>query len=353
MIIDLKEFIPKKLDHRDVFIREYNNYLEIKCNKIRPPKSIRIRKQIILDKSFFEVIGLYYGDGTNARTGSGNRRVALANNNPILHKYWIKFLENFGIKKEQLYAQIYIRKSSYLTHKEFLAYWRSKTNIPFNRFCSKINIRNFKTKKYGLLVVNFNNKLFREIFDKIFNFSLDLCKKNKEFGISFLRGFFAAEGHITINKFGSLAWLDIPIKDLKRRAFIKYLFNKIGIKLSENKERILVTGYLNFEKCYNYHLTDLHPNKNKDFKRGYNNLISKGSVPALTKLKIIDSLKRNSKTRFQIAKETDLGFSTIYKSLKDLEIKGIVKRVGKTKWKDIWSLVDSPRDLFSLMKRDY
>lgn len=106
MIIKLNNFVPFKLDHRDIFIKKEQNYLVLSCNKIKPPRPIKIKKEIKIDESFLEVIGLYFGDGANALSGSGNRRVALANTNFVLHNHWIKFLKKFGITKNKLYIQI-------------------------------------------------------------------------------------------------------------------------------------------------------------------------------------------------------------------------------------------------------
>jgi hypothetical protein len=359
MILKIKQFIPKKLDHRDVFVKDVNGFLEIRCNKVRPPKPIMIKKRIKLDESFFEVIGLYFGDGVNSRKGSGNRRVALANTCPKLHNVWLSFLEKFGIDRKQTYAQIQIGTNFKTTDSKLFRYWSKKTKIPLDSFCKKINVKEVKTKKYGVLVSNFNSYLFRKIFDKLFDFSLSLCKENNQYAVAFLRGLFAAEGYVHINKYKSLAWLDLPIKDGKRRKFVEFLFKQLEINPSNRDPRLIITGYFNFEKCYAFRLIDLHPIKIKSFKKGYNHLILEGNVPALTKIKIINSLKQSPKDRFQIAKEVNSSISVIHKALRDLEIKEIVERSSRSlsrnnrKRRQIWSLVEVPEDFSVLTKRDY
>ena len=82
--LNLINFVSRKLDHRNVFVSEEGKYLLISCDKIRPPRPIRIKKKINLDSNFLEVIGLYFGDGANSKSGSGNRRIALANNCLVL-----------------------------------------------------------------------------------------------------------------------------------------------------------------------------------------------------------------------------------------------------------------------------
>ena len=311
-----------------------------------------------MDNHFFEVIGLYSGDGANARI-KDNRRVALANSCPKLHQIWIYFLEKLGITKEQLYGQIQIGGNIRYKHCKILNYWAQESGIPKSRFC-KINVKkNVKTKDYGLLLSNFNNLTFRVIFDRLFDKSLKYCIKDRVSTIAFLRGFFAAEGYVSVNKNGSLATLDIPIKDPKQRAFVKKLFKSLNISPADNGKRLLIHGYLNLKKCDKYDLVSLHPEKEESFKKSYSHLISKGHVPALTKLKIIDSLKEMPKTRVEIANELGKGPSLIHKLLRDLEIKNLVERQGKAQCRNgkhacqIWALAKIPEDPFILTKYDY
>ena len=327
-------FVPNSIKHREVFVKEEGNFIEIKCNKIRPPRPIKIKKKLILDDKFFEIIGLYFGDGINIRNESGERRVGLANSCLKLQKIWIYFLENLGIGKDKLYAQIQIGKNIDLPSHQIFNYWVGKTQIPFQRFCKKINVKEVNTKKFGLLAANFNNGIFRPIFDNLFDFALDLCNDNKKFNQAFLRGLFAAEGYVFVNKRESLAWLDIPIKDLDRRCFVKNLFQNIGVKSTERGERLIITHHKNFKICSNFGLANLHPEKSIKFKKGFLHLIKKGNVPNLSKLKIIDYLKSGAKTRFQIAQKIKKGESLVYKMLRLLEKEGIVKKGKKSKSKN-------------------
>lgn len=359
MIVNLKEFIPNKLDYRDIFIKEEGKYLIISCNKIKPPRRVRLKNKINIDKSFLEIIGLYFGDGGNSLSGSGNRKVTLINTNFILHKYWIQFLNNFGINKNQLYIQIQKGFNSHLSDTNFIDYWSNKLNLPKDRFCKTLSVKPFNCVKYGNLVISYHSKLFRKIFNNIFEFSLNLCKKDKGLAVAFIRGLFAAEGYVGLNRYNSLNVLDISIKDKKRRLFVKNLFKKIGGKIADNHNRLKITGYLNFRLWKKFNLVGFHPNKKLKFNQGYEHLIKYGQVPVLTKLKIINSLKNGPRTRFQIACLLNNNLSTVYKSLKDLEIKGVVTKINKSvakdgkKLRDVWILKQKPSNLFNLMQRDY
>jgi len=358
MEVDILKFVPKRIDHRDIFVEFTGDLYKLNCNKIRPPSPIKLRKKIKINKNLLEIVGLYFGDGANSKSGSGNRRVALANSCVYLQRFWIQFLNDLGIKKEQLYFQIQVGNNNLFSDAELLSYWKNNLDVDKRRFCNISVKKDTKTIDYGLIVVNFHNKLFREIFDNIFSFCLNICKRDRSLAASFLRGLFAAEGYVHLNKYGSLAWLDIPVKDNKRRRYVGYLFDYLGIKVKSTNERILITSYLNFKKCDSINLCDLHPNKLKNFEMGLNHLVTFGKVPILSKLKIIASISKYPKTRFQIAEENDLSISVVHKALRDLEIKKAVERVGKIhiesslKPRDLWFLKDRISEC-ALMKRDY
>ncbi|MBU1245456.1 MAG: hypothetical protein KKH88_01565 [Nanoarchaeota archaeon] len=357
--LNLVDFIPRKLGHRDVFVSEKGEYLLINCNKVRPPRPIKIKKKIVLDSNFLEVIGLYFGDGANSKSGSGNRRIALANSCVDLHRKFLNFLFKFGVEKTSFRAQMQIGKNIKISKEELIDYWSESLDLPKECFQEKIGIKDAKTKEKGLLVLNYNSKIFRVLFDNLFDYCLELCKENKKAAAGFIRGLFAAEGYVSVNKYNSLAWLDLPIIDKNRRKFVFDLFKSLGIKSRDNGKRLIVTGYLNFKKCKELDLIKYHLEKAEKFNLAYENLIEKGNVPALTKLKIIGVLEKGNKTRFEISELLNIDISTIYKSLKDLEIKSIVRLNGKSfsrnnrKLCALWTLEKIPKNEFDLMNSDY
>ncbi len=358
MKINLLKFIPKKLEHRDILIQKDNNFIIVKCNKINPPRPLKLKSFIKINLFFMEIMGLYFGDGLNSRNPRSNRSVNFCNNCFELHQLWIKFLENFMLNKDQLRAQIQVGINNDLKNNELLDYWSLNTGIKKQNF-QGISIKKNKAKRYGLLVVNFNNKLFRSIFNKIFDFCLDLCKEDRDFAKAFLKGLFAAEGHVQLNRNNSLATMSITIKDKKRRFFVQSLLENLDIKSRNCYERLDITGYLNFETIHSLKIANLHPEKGHTFKLGFKNLLNSSATKALTKIKILNLLKNENLTRFEISKKVDRGTSAIHKSLRDLENKGFVMRLNKSfssnnkKLRDMWGLVKIPKDLSILMNRDY
>jgi len=359
MKFNISKFIPKILDNRDVFVECKDNNVFIKCNKIRPPRPIELKFYIDINSSFMEIIGLYFGDGNNKPSGSAGRRVALANSCPYLHKIWIDFLEKFNIDRTKLNVQTQIGFNNSKFDEDILSYWSCKLDLPLSCFTRKVSIKKCNSTYWGLAVVNFNNKIFRKIFDNIFNCCLNLCKNDEELSKGFLRGLFAAEGHVNLNSYKTLNALNIPVKDDQRRIFVKSLLDNLEIKSRDCYGRLDITGYLNFKIVGDISLCDLHPDKKSVFEKGYTNLLESHATKSLTKLKILNLLEKENLTRFDISNKLERGVSAIHKSLKDLENKGFVKRLGKShsldnrKLRDIWSLISIPKDLSILMIRDY
>lgn len=348
--MNLINFIPNRIGNKNIKIKELPNKLIISAKGTGSPKQVILNKKIKISPFIFEIIGLYFGDGLNTRNHSAYCRTAFANSNYKLHEYWLKFLESFGINKNQLFAQISIGKN--IDEKSVLNYWLIKTSIPRERF-AKVSKCKDKSCKEGVLSIEFNSVIFRSIFNNIFEYCINFLSENKDYVPYFIAGLFAAEGRVTLRN-NSLNYLGIAVKNNEKRTFIKNLLGKVGIKTSKDNrlQEIIIHNYINFRIFNDLNMATIHPNKCRLFKGGFENL-STSQVPALLKLKIIKTLKETSMTRFQISKKLNKGISPIHKNLRDLEIKGVVKRIEKDKLKDVWELVKNPQDYFSLMNLDY
>ena len=106
--LKIKNFIPQYIGKNPLHIKENKHHVTVYYKTSGHPKPITLKKEVLLDKYFFETIGLYYGDGINTRKGTGNKQTGLANSCPELHKEWIKFLRMLGINKSDLRAKIQI-----------------------------------------------------------------------------------------------------------------------------------------------------------------------------------------------------------------------------------------------------
>ena len=354
MKLNTLEFIPKQINNKSVKISPNGDFLEVSRKGTGSPKPIAIRKEIEINDHFMEIIGLYWGDGLNTRRGTGNRRTAFANSNYHLQLQWIDFLEYMGLKKEDLFAQLSIGKNHQHKNEDILKFWIDKTNLPKKIF-SKISNQKEISCAEGILSLEFNSIIFRQIFNKLFDYSTALLTQNKHLVYPFIRGIIAAEGRVALRKdSGILSYIGIAVLDSDKREFIKELLRSIDIKPSkDNKWReITIHGYLNFKIANGFNLVGLHPDKKRKFDGGFSKSM-KTYIHALTKIKVIETLQTKPLTRFEIAKELDMDISRIHKTLRDLEIKKIIKRCGKNGPKILWCLDKLPQDLYMLMKRDY
>ncbi|MBI2541681.1 hypothetical protein HYV80_03155 [Candidatus Woesearchaeota archaeon] len=136
------------------------------------------------------------------------------------------------------------------------------------------------------------------------------------------------------------------------------MLRKININPSKDNrfQEIIMPGYINFKIFNELNIARIHPEKYEKFTFGYSNLLS-SNANGLTKIKIIELLKSQSLTRYQIAEKLNRDISIVHKMLRDLEIKDVVKRIGKEKSfrksRDIWKLSKIPENLFNLMTYDY
>lgn len=353
--MNLINFIPKKINNSEVIVKELNQKIVINTKgRGRPTKEIILNKETEIDNFLFEIIGLYFGDGLNTRKHTGNRRVSFANSKHELHEYWLRFLKSFGINRDQLYYQLGVGAN--VNKEGVLEYWAEKLNIPKEHF-AKVSANKPKTIKEGVLSIDFNSIIFRKIFDNIFDYCIDILPRSKSFIHSFIAGIFAAEGRVAL-KGKSLNYLGIVVKNYERRKYVKSLLRKIDIRPSKDSNfcEIIIHGYLNFKIFNDLNIAHIHPDKYPKFNNGLDKLLN-SNVHGLTKIKIIDLLKINSKTRYQIAHKLNMDISLIHKMLRDLEIKRIVIKCGKeksiNKSRDIWSLSKIPADMYSLKKYDY
>ena len=339
MEMNLLSFIPEKIGDKTINVERLDNKIFVYAKGRVSIKRLNLNTTITFDDFFFEVIGLYYGDGLNTRAHTGNRRTAFANSNYILHLHWLSFLKSVGLEKEELFGQISIDKDN--IRNNVLDYWHNHTGIPKENF-SKISFCKKRCSGYGVLSLEFNSILFRKIFDKIFDYSLSELNSNERYIKAFIRGLFAAEGSV-IPRNNSIVNLSIAIKDSSRREFVKGLLRKIGFKISclnNNTKEIVIHGYMNFKLFRDLNLSSIHPAKNELFIKLFGNMGN--HIPNLTKSNILQVLKSRPMTRHNIAISLNRDISIIHKILRLLENEGKIFRIGKEKSfrksKDIWSL---------------
>lgn len=108
---------------------------------------------------FLAGLFLYWGEGTKA----SNCSVVLTNTNPAMLKFFIKWLESFGVKKKSLKVKLHLYSDMHI--KKSLDFWSKELKIPINQF-QKSYIKKTSSKSItykngfgkGTCSVIFNNR---------------------------------------------------------------------------------------------------------------------------------------------------------------------------------------------------
>jgi len=361
VMLDVTAFVPKQLEKLDLKVIPKDNKIEIvpvsnSLHKGRLPYSIELNRYIFSNEKFYEVMGMYFGDGLKSLSGSGDRQIFFANTEVALHSKWIDFLEGLGVHRSKLKYQIQIgEKNGAFDETKVKNYWVKNLNVPKENF-NKINIKKKKrTKPNGVLVIAFYSKIFSQIFRNIYKYCLSELKARKKI-VSFVRGLFAAEGSVKLNKNQIIHSLGISAGFHNKREEIRNLLKKIGIFSVNNSDRrdVQITGYFNFLKFHQLNLQTLHPKKQTKFDHAFKKM---KTAPGLLKFLIINQLAEKELTRYHLAKILNRKLSAINYNLKDLEAKNIVKKhiVGKKgqSYECFWILNEFPNNLYTLTTQDY
>ena len=108
---------------------------------------------------FLAGLFLYWGEGTKA----SNCSVVLTNTNPAMLKFFIKWLELFGVEKKNLKVKLHLYSD--MNIKKSLDFWSKELKIPINQF-QKSYIKKTSSKSItykngfgkGTCSVIFNNR---------------------------------------------------------------------------------------------------------------------------------------------------------------------------------------------------
>lgn len=357
IIIDLVEVAKETFKNKILITKNLKkNKIKIwyKNKKGRNPKPIILTRFLKLDKNFYEIIGMYFGDGLKSLSGSGNRQIYFANTEWNLHKAWVDFLNKFDISKNELHYQIQIGERNEKFDKDKIKkYWSDKLNLPLENF-NKVSIKkNKRTKQNVVLLIAFYSKIYSLLFRNLYNWCLENKLKQTKNIVSFVKGLFAAEGSVRVTKTGVIHSVGISAGTHEKREFIRKLLKRLNIRSvnSSKRREVQITGYINFYffKKLKLHIT--HPEKLERFNICFSKM--KKNAPGLTKLRIINELKEGrSLTHYEIAKRLNRKPTGIHYGLKDLEKKGIISKrtVG---FNCFWSLNRIPSNLFELTTQTY
>ena len=133
-------------DNSPIRIEHYRNTMRAK----KETRLAEVYKKVSKDVGnlsqrdlFLAGLFLYWGEGTKAQ----NSLVALTNTNPVMIKFFIKWLELFNVTKKDLKIKLHLYSD--MNIKEALDFWSKELKIPIRQFYkSYIKKSNLKSISY-------------------------------------------------------------------------------------------------------------------------------------------------------------------------------------------------------------
>ncbi len=223
------------------------------------PRAIR------LDAFFMTTLGLSIGDGLN-NPGIRNNHYGFANINFELSEriyHWLT--DYFKIPKEKIQIHLKLPRGYRLKNKKKLV----AGLLDINEDCIK-NYRNERSRSPALHI-QVSNIIFQCLYLELFKQLQNRILRNREFRRNFLKGLFAAEGHVKHSTYGTLESISFafnPHTEIKLAYFVKKCLIKEGIKSKiEKRGYLYFCDYNQMLKFYSLGLIGLHREKEEKFIR--------------------------------------------------------------------------------------
>jgi transcriptional regulator with XRE-family HTH domain len=132
---ELRDFSEKRIEsYRNTMKAKRESRLDGVYRKVSKDIGSFSKRDIFIAGLF-----LYWGEGTKAQ----NSMVALTNTNPAMIKFFIKWLEYFGITRKDLKIKLHLYSD--MNIRQSLDFWSKELNIPIKQFF-KSYIKNTKLK---------------------------------------------------------------------------------------------------------------------------------------------------------------------------------------------------------------
>src|SRR3989338_1127418 len=158
---------------------------------------------------------------------------------------------------------------------------------------------------------NFKEGSFQLIYLKLFDILQHKMILNNNYRRLFLKGLFAAEGHIKHSIYKtieSIAFSFNPKTEIKLARFIQICLKKEGIETKIRNDAVYFCGYENMLKFYLLGIMDLHKDKKEKFVR----LSKNANVVVHFNNNLLDRL-RNKISQRKLAKYLGCSQSTLSK----------------------------------------
>ena len=267
--LNVKNIFPSKTRYGfDIHFKELNNnYLEFWYQpKMRGKISLILPSKIKLNEKFFINLGLSIGDGLN-NPCKRNTHYNFCNKNFDLVRYnhlWLR--DVFKIKNIEFYLYVPIKNINEIED------YKKKISFKFDINGNKIKVYNSNRHKYPALTLQVSNSLFQHFYLNLFKKLRKTILKETIFRRAFLRGLFAAEGHVKHSTYGTIESISFafdPKREIELIEFVKKSLDKERIKNKINNKSgtLYFCGYENMIKFFLLGIIDLYKEKRNKFIR--------------------------------------------------------------------------------------
>jgi len=307
-LIKILEILPKT--NRSGYIlqkKELEGGLLVSYKTLGKGKKHIFPKNLALDEEFFIGFSLSVGDGLN-NPSIQNTHYNFSNKNfklvQIVYSWLIKY---FNIEEKDIQFQLFSKDKN---NSDSI---QSIVNL-FKINKDKIRIYPSNRHRECTLVIQISNKIFQLVYLKLFDLLKNKIINNSNLRRAFLKGLFAAEGHMKHSVYGTIESVSFsfnPKLELELANFIQRCLLKEDITAKNNgKGAIYFCGYENMLKFYLLDIMGLYEKKKDKFLR----LIKNSKFSLHFKKKSLDFLRENS--QYKLARILNCSQSGVCKMLK-------------------------------------
>lgn len=315
-------------------------------------KPVSIKRFILINELLFEGLGLRFGDGIKLQGGI-NRIFGFSNINLELHKHFLKFAkECFGLESEKFRVAITIPPSLENKKEKIEENISKELKIARENF---FKTRVLEKRNHPIVDIKISSRILGIMFQILFEKLKTNLFMNEKFCAAMLKGIIASEANVCLHTQNNrIREITIAGKEKDKRDFIRSLLLKLNILPDKDKEQngmesVLITGLSNFKLMKAWKLLELHPDKKKDFEFGIKNFKVEQSRKGELRLKVLQLLSENPRTRKELGNLLKRSSDTIKtEALLILEAQGLVRRGGFNSKARLWEITERGLEILKL-----
>ncbi|MDO8555639.1 MAG: LAGLIDADG family homing endonuclease [Nanoarchaeota archaeon] len=223
--------------------------------------TLLLAKEIILDEMFFVCLGLSIGDGTN-NPGSRSLHYNFCNTNFDLINLIYQWLKDYFLIEEKIQFSVTtpITKIEQFTNESLPPLLKNSKKV--------FKIYKRDRNKKDIIMIQVGNTIFQYFYLNLFNKLKDNILENKVARRAFLKGLFAAEGHVKHSVYGTIESISFAFNNQTEKElaeFVRKCLKKEDIQSKIIAGEIYFCGYEQMTQFYTLGLMDTHKGKKEKF----------------------------------------------------------------------------------------